>query len=453
MNPLSRRRFMTQSAGWTAGMTWLTARGRPAVSANDKVVLGFIGVGGRGSDHVRGFAKREDVEIACLCDVNENRPGIPELMGFVENAKGRKPAREYDLRRILDNPDVDAVVIATEDHWHALAAVWACQAGKDVYVEKPPALTIWDGRKMVEAARKYQRIVQVGTQNRSAPYNRKALEYVQSGKLGTVYLCKVFNLKTGPGPFHLGPPGNPPEGLHYDIWLGPIPERPYCRGLVGNRLLWDFSAGDIGDDGVHQLDLARLILGRDYPKAVHSSGGIYAFKDDREVPDTLVTTYDFDDLVMTFELSQWSPYMDKIAGDVRNGDLFPFWPQCATRIELYGTEGVMYIGRHGGGWQVFGKSKIQSRPGELIAQEFGRVPDDAHKENFLHCVRTRETPNADIEEGQRSACLVHLAGISYRVGCRKLRFDAKTERFIGDDEANRLVRAGHREPYAIPEQV
>lgn len=451
---IKRRQFIGNAARVSAGLTLLSASSAgKAISANDKVVLGFIGVGGRGSDHVRGFTKRDDTEIAYLCEVNEQRSGIPELMNLVENQKGKPPKRVYDLHKVLEDKSVDAVVISTNDHWHALGTIWACQAGKDVYVEKPPSLTIWEGRKMVEAARKYHRIVQVGTQNRSAPYNLKALDYIRSGKLGKIHLCKVFNLKTGPESFHIGPDGEPPEGFHYDLWLGPVPYRPYNKSIIGNRLMWAFSAGDIGDDGVHQLDLARMLIGKEYPQAVHSSGGRYEFPDDREVPDTLVTTYDFADMVMTFELSQWSPYMDKIAGDIRNGDLFPYWPQCATRIEIYGTKGVMYVARHGGGWQVFTNAKTQSRPGELVTQEFGRVPDDPHKENFIDCIRTRKLPNADIEEGHRSACLVHLAGISYRVGCRKLLFDSQRECFINDEAANRLLKSPSREPYQIPENV
>jgi Oxidoreductase family, C-terminal alpha/beta domain len=181
--------------------------------------------------------------------------------------------------------------------------------------------------------------------------------------------------------------------------------------------------------------------------------GAQYFKGDQDAPDTQVVAYEFDGLTMTFELTLWTPYMDKIAPDVRAGDLFPYWPQCATRVELYGTKGVMYMGRHGGGWQVFGASKKQSRPGELIAQEYGRVPEGAHRDNFIDCIRNRKLPNGDIREGHLSTLLSHLGNISYRLGGRVLKLDAKTETFVGDDEANRMLKRTYRRPYVLPEAI
>ncbi len=357
---------------------------------------------------------------------------------------GDSPAAAADVLKHAP----DAVIVATPDHWHGLPTVLACQAGKDVYVEKPPSHNVWEGRKMVEAARKYNRVVQVGTQSRSAPYVVKALEYIRGGSLGKIPLCKVYNLK--PGTFHREPPdSDPPDGVDYDMWLGPAPKRPFNRAHFhgGWHAYWAYSGGDMADDGVHQLDIARWLVGKGYPKAVHCSGGNFAFDDDREVPDTQVVTYDFEDLVMTFELTQYARYMSKTPGDVRMGDKFPYWPQNATRIELYGTKELMLMGRHGGGWQVFTKD------GEVVAQEYGRFPDDPHKENFIECIRNRRLPNADIEEGHRSAILVHLGNISYRLGGRKLVFDAATETFVGDDEANALLKRTYRQPYVIPDVV
>ena len=450
MQHIDRRRFLSRSTKGVVGLSAALAAARPgrAASPNDKIVMATIGVGGRGQSLTKGFAKRKQVEIAYLCDVNSRRSGVPELMELLESEKGKAPKRVADLRRVLEDKDVDAVIIATCDHWHGLATVWACQAGKDVYVEKPPSHNIWEGRKMVEAARKYKRVVQCGTQNRSAPYNFKALEYIRSGALGAIPLCKVYNLKDG-GPFRItSPDSEPPDHFNYDLWLGPAPWRPYNRSVVGGwKRFWDFTAGDIADDGSHQLDLARWMIGEEYPKAVHSSGGNLAFDDDREDPDTLVTTYDFDDMVMTFELTQYAPYMGKTPMSIRQSDRFPYWPQSATRIEIYGTKGLMILGRHGGGWQVFTKD------GKVVAQEYGRFPDEPHKDNFLQCIRTRALPNADIEKGHRSACLIHLASLSLRVGSRKLIFDSKTETFVGDEEANRLVKRTYREPYVIPEKV
>jgi len=244
-----------------------------------------------------------------------------------------------------------------------------------------------------------------------------------------------------------------PEGLDYDAWLGPAAYRPYFDNIRREwHMFWDFTAGDLADDGAHQLDLARWLIGRDLPKTAHSAGGNVAFKDDREVPDTLVTSYEFDDdLVMTFELSQWSPYMKKTPYDVRGGDKFPLWMQSATRIELYGTEGMMMVGRHGGGWQVY------SKDGEVVGERYGRFPDllrpDPHKKNFINCIKSRKKPNADIEVGHYSACLIHLAGLSNRLGNAKLVFDPKTERFVNDKAANDLVKREYRAPYVIPENV
>lgn len=443
---MERRRFI-QSAAVTFSTALTAANARRVMGANDRIMLGGIGVGGRGQQLLKDFLKWNEIDIAVLCDANEKRDGVGQLAELIDTMRGHAPKREYDLRKVLENDEVDAVVIATCDHWHAPAAVWACQHGKDVYVEKPPSHNIWEGRKMVEAARKYNRVVQCGTQNRSAPYNRKALEYIQSGALGEIHLCKVFNLKDG-GPFTMGPDGQPPAGFHYDLWLGPAAQRPYNSDMVQNwKVFWDFTADDLADDGVHQLDLARMLTGDKVPGAVHSSGGHLAFQDDRETPDTLVTTYEFDDFIMTFELSQWASYMKKTSYDIRNGDKFPQWPQSATRIELYGTKGRMMMGRHGGGWQAFGPDM------QVIAQEYGRFPDDPHKQNFIDCLKSRERPNADVEIGHLSACLIHLASVSYRVGGHKLKYDANAERFLNDDDANALVKRHYREPYVIPENV
>jgi predicted dehydrogenase len=302
---------------------------------------------------------------------------------------------------------------------------------------------------MVEAARRYKRIVQVGTQNRSAPYVHKALDYINSGKLGDIPLCKVFNLKSG-GPFRMGPDSVKPDELNWDAWLGPTPKRPYNERIHhgGWHGFWAFSGGDMADDGTHQLDIARWLTGKDYPKGVHCSGGNLAFPDDdREVPDTQVVTYDFDDLVMTFELSQWAPYMSKTPGSIRDGDRFPYWPQNATRVEFYGTKQMMMLGRHGGGWQIF------TGDGKIVSQEFGRRGDDPHRDNFIECIRSRRSPTGDIEEGHRSAVLVHLANLSCRLGGRELAFDAETESFAGDEEANRLLKRTYRKPFVIPDRV
>ena len=454
MNTMSRRHFLGRSAKgvvtFSAGAALMAARKKPKRDqANEKIVMGVIGLGGRGRDHARRFAQREDVLLKYVCDVDENER-IGRFPRQIEGLQKEACQAVTDMRRIFEDKEVDAVCIATCDHWHALATIWACQAGKDVYVEKPPSICPWEGRKMIEAAKKYQRVVQVGTQNRSAAYVQEAAQFIREGGLGDIPLAKVYNLKSG-GPFKCPADSEQPQGVDYDRYLGPAPTRPFNRGHFhdGWKNFWAYSEGDLGDDGVHQLDIARFILGdRPFPKAVNCSGGHIAFQDDREVPDTQVVTYEYDKLMLTFEMSEWAPYMIKIPPEVRDGDLFPYWPTCSTRIEVYGTKGLMYLGRHGGGWQVLVKPN-----GGMGKQMFGRQAHDEHRANFLDCVRSRKEPNADIKIGCASALLVHLGNIGVRLGGRRLHFDGETERFLDDEEANGLLKRSYREPFVIPETV
>jgi predicted dehydrogenase len=292
---------------------------------------------------------------------------------------------------------------------------------------------------------------QVGTQNRSAPYNMAAKKYIEEGKLGRIHLCRVFNQKLWPN-FPPLPNGDAPAGFDWDLFNGPAPEAAYNANYRGNwHHYWRFSGGDAVNDAIHQLDLARWLLGVAYPKAVYSTGGRFDEKGAAETPDTQLAAYDFDGLRLSFEFSLYTPYMLKISPLIRQSDTeFPYWPQCATRIEIYGSEGLMFIGRHGGGWQVFGRPKLHD--GVVTAQCKGRFPDPEHKENFFHCVRTRATPNADIEEGHRSALLPHLANISYRLGGEKLAIDAAGN-IVGNDAALKLCRRQYRKPYIIEDAV
>jgi len=341
-------------------------------------------------------------------------------------------------------------VVATPDHWHTPAAILACQAGKDVYVEKPFSHNIWEGRKLVEAARKYKRIVQVGTQNRSAPYNHAAREYIRSGRLGDVRLVKVFNLKGG-GPFHLGTSGSPPKGFSWKTWLGPAKARPYHSRIfhAGWHYFWDYSGGDLADCGIHQLDLALMVMGDPAaPAAVSASGGRIQHRgDDAEVPDVEILQYDYPGFVMTFEHSHFAGAMSKINGSIRSSDKFPYWPQCATRIEFYGTKDNMMLGRHGGGWQVF------TSGGRVVEEQYGRHPDPEHQQNFVDCIRNRKRPNADVGLAHGSTTVMHMGNIAHRVGNQKLQFDAGAERFIGNDAANLLAKRQNVNPYSVKEMV
>ncbi len=447
---MNRRAFLGRSAQAAAGATLLAgARRARADQANDKIVMGVIGLGGRGRDLCRNFARIPGVEVAYVCDVDEQgRIGaFPDQM---ERQQNHPVKAVTDMRRIFDDKDVDAVTVATCDHWHALATIWACQAGKDVYVEKTPAINVFEGRKMVEAARKYQRIVQVGLQNRSAEYVWKARDYIQSGRLGDVHLVKIYNLKNGM-PFKCPPDSETPPGVDYDMYLGPAPSRPFNRGHFHDGWLcfWAYSGGDMGGDGIHQIDIARMILGDPpHPKAVHGCGGNLAFQDDREVPDTQVVTFEYDRRVMTFELTQWAPYMIKVPPEVRDNDLFPVWPTCSTRIEVYGTRGLMQLARHGGGWQV-----ITRGDGTIGAQEYGRQTTLEHQANFIDCVRSRALPHADIEAGHHSASLMCLGNLAVRLGGRRVIFDGLAEGISGDPEADALLTRPYREPYVVREQV
>ncbi|MBL9122487.1 MAG: Gfo/Idh/MocA family oxidoreductase [Planctomycetaceae bacterium] len=447
---LDRRAFLSTSTQAGLGLALAATQSARATSANDKIVLGLIGLRGRGSVLGPDFAKRDDCEVAYLADV-DTRWSAERVPG-VESAQGRAPQTVQDFRRILDDKSVDAIIVATPDHWHALATVWGCQAGKDVYVEKPVSHSPWEGRKMVEAARKYQRVVQAGLQNRSAPYNHSAKAYIDSGKLGTIHLVKVFNQKSWPN-VKAQPDGAAPATLDYDMWTGPAPESPYNVNYVNTwNHFWRFSGGDIINDGVHQMDLARWLVGVDYPKTAYSVGGRFAEEGVLESPDTQVSVFEFDKLTFVFELSLYTPYMIKSDSEVRNrADLYPYWPQNAERIEIYGSEGLMYVGRHGCGWQVYGRQ--HQRQPVLVAQEHGTFPDPEHKQNFCDSIRSRALPSADIEQGRRSTLMCQLANISYRLGGEKLTFDAATENCVGNDAANRLLKREYRSPWVVPERV
>jgi len=456
MAELNRREFLdgatrTSAASVAATTLYLGTQPALAKTANEKVTLGFLGVGGRGSSLLRGFLQRDDVEVAWLCDPDSRRNA--NLSESVREATGKTPQRVQDYRRVLDDPSVDAVVVATPDHWHSPLTVFACQAGKDVYVEKPLSHNIWEGRKAVEAARKYNRVVQVGTQNRSGDYNLQAIDYITSGKLGRIPLVKVCNLKPG-GPYRAPAEQPVPPEVDYNLWLGPAQQQAFSEGHFHNNwhYYWEYSGGDMANDGVHQLDLARWVIGKAFPESAYCHGGNFAFdEDDNETPDTQTATYNFGDMQLIYEQIGYGDTIRKTDNGVRNSDMFPYWLQNSTRIELYGTEGLMLLGRHGGGWQVF--TKTHQRKPQVVEQHYGRMPNAEHFGNFIDCIRTRKTPNADVEEGHQSAVLVHLANISYRLGGRQLNFDAETETFTGDAEANQYLRREQRQEFAIPDVV
>jgi predicted dehydrogenase len=436
--------------GLTVGLAALSAAERAVgAGANEQTRVAVVGIHGRGGQLAKKFAARKDCEVTYLCDVDESL--FATNVREIEQIQGRAPQVATDFRRALDDKSVQAIIVATPDHWHALATVWGCQAEKDVYVEKPVSHSPWEGRKMVEAARRYKRIVQVGTQNRSAPYNKAAKQYIESGKLGSIHLVRVINQKEWPNS-PAATDSDPPAGLNWDMWIGPAPASAYNENFHRRwNHFWRFSGGDIINDGVHQMDLARWLVGKTYPESVYSTGGRYAEEGVFESPDTQVAVYQFDDLVLAFEMTLYTPYMIKSDQVLRDSDMFPHWPQNAERIEIYGSEGLMIVGRHGCGWQVFDRPK--DRKPVIAAEHNGPFPDDEHFDNFLESVRNRKRPNADIEEGHRSTLMCQLANISYRLGGRKLLVDDTSETLIGDAEANGMLKREYRKPWVVPESV
>lgn len=440
--PLNRRRFLQNSTTIAAAVAALPARS--ALGANEKVIVGVMGVGGRGSSLARMFAQRSDAEIAYVCDADSRR--MPRAQKLVQEAQGKPPKLVQDFRRILEDPHVDVLVNATPDHWHALGSILACQAGKDVYVEKPLSHNLWEGRKMIEAARKYKRVVQLGTQSRSAPFLREAIEFIRAGKLGDIFRVRVFNMMQHPMRKR-GQVQPVPEGFDYDLWCGPAPKLSYDPGR--NWLdCWEYSCGAVPGDAVHQIDLARALIGDPpAPETVCHAGGVNSLTDGREVPDTQFVTYEYGKLTLLLEAALWTPYMKKTPGELRDVDEYPNWTFNATKIELLGTRGLMFFGRHGDGWQVFDADWKQ------MAGSSAKQSDKEHLDNFIQCVKSRARPASDVEQGHYSTLLCHLGNISYRVGNKKLAFDAKSESFPETPEANHYLRRTYRAPWVVPETV
>ncbi len=475
--PMNRRRFLQNSAVASVGLaagTAARARAAQGTPANDKVILGCIGIGGRGQYLVDAFsrraAKQKDCEIAYVCDVR--KVNLSAAAAIVKKNQGKEPKAVDDFRKILDDKGVDALIIATPDHWHSLPVVWGAQAGKHSYVEKPASHSIWEGRKMVEASRKYKKVVQLGTQTRSSEYMRKCIDYIQAGKLGKIHLVKVYNFLPKRTDLKAVPDCEAPKGFDYEKWLGPAPMRPYNPQRVGSwNWWWDYSGGDIINDGVHQMDLANWVIGHQSPTGVYCQGGKLAVNDPMDAPDTQVVTYEFPKMLMTFENALWTPYMNKVDFRLRDGDYFPDWPFNSTRVEVYGTKEMMMLARHGGGWQAFkngakdatvikrdgtGKEwKETYKVSAAVESGFahGVQGNPWHQDNFIKCIRTGERPNADIEWGHLSTVLCHLGNIAYRVGCKRLFWDGKKEVFTNCDEANALIKRTYREPWVIRDEV
>lgn len=421
MSTFNRRHFLHTSVAALSAVASAGAADKP----NEKIRLAVLGLRSRGRDLLKGFSSFEDVEIAAVCDPDENVVA-PALKSISERQK-REPKVEKDLRRVFEDRSLDAVVVATPDHWHALATIWACQAGKHVYVEKPVSHNLIEGRRMVEAARKHKRIVQVGTQRRSGSHFQSAAEFVQSGKLGKVPFVRTWIAGNRPSIGHKT--DKPiPAGVDYDLWLGPAPQRPFNpnRFHYEWHWNWDYGTGEIGNNGIHALDVARWMLALEAPKTISSGGGKLFYDDDRQTPDTQIAVFDFAETTMIWEHRIWSK--TGVEGE-------PFG------IILYGEKGTLIFDKKG--WHVQDGATASDK-----AAEFQRP----HFRNFLDCIRENKRPNADIEEGHKSTRLCHLGNIAQRVG-RRLTFDAATETLHGDASANQLLGRTYRAPFVVPDKV
>ena len=298
---------------------------------------------------------------------------------------------------------------------------------------------------MIEAARKYERVVQVGLQNRSAAYLQGAREHVQSGKLGDLHLVRVLNMNEG-RMRRKGPAQPAPATLDWDMWCGPGPVVPYSPG-AWFRARYDYSLGSVFEDAVHQLDVMRLVTGLGPPQTVVNAGGVYHFEDGRDTPDTMLATFEYPDLTLLFQATMWAEYIRETPSVIRDGDEFPNWLMNGTKIELFGSEGMILVGRMGGGWQAFDNDR------KIVDSSYGRQVSSQHMTNFLECVRSRQRPNAHIEDTFPSTLFAHLANASYRTGNRKLDYDAETGWIRDDPEANAFMKRKGREPWAIPDEV
>jgi predicted dehydrogenase len=453
MQSINRRRFLAKSASSIAA----TALAAPAVRSgcaktdpNDAINVAVVGIRSRGKAHYRNYCKLPNVNVAAICDIDERLFG--PALAEIKKLTGREPKTYFDFRKLLEDKSIDAVSLATPDHWHALQTIWACQAGKDVYVEKPMSWCIEEGKKAVEAARKYNRVVQVGAQYRSNAMTQEAVKLVQQGKLGKIYMAKTFyyGYRESIGRKKDSPI---PSGVHWDLFLGPAPYRPFNenRFHYNWHWFWDTGNSDLTANGIHFIDIARWATGeREAPVRIHADGGYYVLDSDQETPNVIYASCEYEDKTMfRFEitnLSAPSAYAEGGADPIRVGNIF------------YGSEGWMLLGP-GEFRTYFGKA---NEPGpRMTAKEAAPDPMDRqgsgegpHFANFIACVRARtpEKLNADIDEGRRSVAVCHLAEISYRTR-RALTFDLLAGRFVNDDEANAYLTRRYRPPYLMPETV
>ncbi|MCC6698149.1 MAG: Gfo/Idh/MocA family oxidoreductase [Candidatus Hydrogenedentes bacterium] len=445
---ISRRQFLSRSSAVIVAGTMVAGK---VFGANEKVNMAVIGFNGRGGNHIEGWRTCPNSQLVAICDVDENVH--PAGLKRATEDGAATPKTYTDLRLLLEDKDVDAVSIATPNHWHTLASIWAMEAGKDVYVEKPCSHNVWEGRQLINAAKKYNRIVQHGTQIRSSKGIIEAMQHLKDGLIGDVYMARGLCYKERPS-IGKSKPAEVPAGLDWNLWLGPAQERPWLGKEGGdpgtddkNKLggiyahyLWhyflDFGNGDLGNQGVHQMDVARWGLGVGLPSKVSGMGGLLIFDDAKEVPNVTTTQYFYPDAgergrMLVFEVRPW---LTNSEGGVSIGNLF------------YGSKGIMSISDYTGY-----KTMLCDEDGKNRREGPSRDEGGDHYGNFIDAVKARDPKllNAPIEEGHYSSALCHLGMISVRLG-RSLDFDPATEQFVNDAEANRMLTREYRKGFEVP---
>ncbi len=416
---MKRRQFLVTGAAGAA-QAW--------AQANDRVRVAVIGTGSRGSAHIREMLPTGDIEVAAVVDPDGRR--AEAAAGIVSKATGKAPRVEADMRRVFEDKSIDAVTIATTNHWHALTAILAMQAGKDVYVEKPVSHNVFEGIKLVEAARKYKRIAVGGTQRRYWGRFRKAVETVHAGGIGEVYQGN-FIFPGNRDSIGFKPIQAPPGWLNWDLWVGPAPMQGYHENLVHYNWhwFWDFGNGELGNNGIHLIDLLRWAMKRRMPVRVQSTGGRFGYKDQAETPNTQNVTWVYED------------------GAMMLGQLRGLYTAEPMSCDLFGTKGHMHI-------MADGRFRVTPGRNKQPEAEAEYPPNIDHFKNFAAAVKARDAKmvHAEIEETAISTAYCHLGNISYRLG-RDLKFDPAAMRFVGDAEADAMLTRKYREPYVVPERV
>ncbi len=430
---LSRRSFLERSAiaaavGWGGLRVAHSASG--AVAPSDRVRVGLIGAGGMGRGDLDTFFQNPEVDCPIVCDVDDRM--LAEGVKLVEQRRGRRPDTTKDFEAVLDRKDVDVVIVATPDHWHALPTVMACQAGKDVYVEKPLATSIREGRAMITAARKHGRVVQMGTQWRSGRHFADAVDYVKSGKLGRVSLVRGWAFHDWLPACPKKPDGPVPAGVDYERWLGPAPKRAFNpnRFHFNFRWYWDYAGGLMTDWGVHLINIMLWAMGPQPPKSVMSSGGVLNHDEAWETPDAQMAVYEFPDYMLVWE------HKNGVGIGLNSRP----WG-----ISFTGSEATLYL--TDAGYEVITERRKAGEEPRTFAGSGDARP--AHVRNFLDCVRSRQQPVENLDVGHHVSTVAHLGNVAYRAG-RKIYWDHEKERVIGDREADRLIGVDYRKPWKLP---